>query len=130
MNYSFGFCVSSIEVNLAIITASCPALWPLVRSWLPRFFTSLGRSTNGYQQNRGSEWTPSAGYNSTHVGKGGNSAIGLKSLKDAQVTKHTSDRDSDEEVLTGREQGIHRVMEFSVSRDDDGRQGASLHSSY
>jgi len=65
-NYSLGFCVSSIEVNLAIITASGPALWPLVRAWMPRFFTSVGASggyNGGYNGGRADmEWTP----NGTH----------------------------------------------------------------
>jgi len=40
--YSLGYTTNSIEVNLAIITASIPALWPLARAWFPRAFSSLG----------------------------------------------------------------------------------------
>ncbi|RYP03087.1 hypothetical protein DL765_010600 [Monosporascus sp. GIB2] len=38
-----GFATSAIEMNLAIITASTPALWPLLRSWFPRLFGVTGR---------------------------------------------------------------------------------------
>ena len=36
-----GFATSAIETNLAIITASAPALRPLLRSWFPRLFKAL-----------------------------------------------------------------------------------------
>lgn len=41
-HYSLGFVLGCVELNLAIITASIPALWPLVRRWFPGMFTSLG----------------------------------------------------------------------------------------
>ncbi|KAK0653178.1 hypothetical protein B0T16DRAFT_370193 [Cercophora newfieldiana] len=41
-HYSIGFVCSCVELNLAIITASVPALWPLGRRWFPRAFASLG----------------------------------------------------------------------------------------
>lgn len=37
-----GFATSAIETNLAIITASAPALRPLLRTWFPRLFGALG----------------------------------------------------------------------------------------
>jgi len=40
--YSLGFLCSSVELNLAIITASIPTLLPLGRRCFPSFFTSLG----------------------------------------------------------------------------------------
>ncbi|KAK3392968.1 hypothetical protein B0H63DRAFT_5656 [Podospora didyma] len=41
-HYSIGYTTTTIEVNLAIITASVPALWPLARRWFPGVFESLG----------------------------------------------------------------------------------------
>jgi len=41
-HYSIGFVCSCAELNLAIITASIPALWPLARRWFPGAFASLG----------------------------------------------------------------------------------------
>ncbi|KAG4026836.1 hypothetical protein MFRU_036g00690 [Monilinia fructicola] len=39
--YGIGFCTSSIENNLAIITASAPALKPLFRHWFPNLFSTV-----------------------------------------------------------------------------------------
>lgn len=55
--YSFGWAVSPIECNLAIMAASIPALWPLFRKALPSFFSDFNSS---YQAN-----TPAPG--STHA---------------------------------------------------------------
>lgn len=35
---NIGFVTSAIETNLALITASAPALRPLLRTWFPRLF--------------------------------------------------------------------------------------------
>jgi hypothetical protein len=35
---SIGFVTSAIETNLALITASAPALRPLLRAWFPKLF--------------------------------------------------------------------------------------------
>jgi len=40
--YSIGYVNSTVEINLAIVTASVPALWPLARRWFPGVFESLG----------------------------------------------------------------------------------------
>ncbi|KAK3367095.1 hypothetical protein B0T24DRAFT_380944 [Lasiosphaeria ovina] len=42
VHYSLGYTTTTIEVNLAIVTASVPALWPLGRRWFPGVFESLG----------------------------------------------------------------------------------------
>lgn len=42
--YSLGWLASPIESNLAIVSASVPALWPLLRRFFPNFFSSLGDS--------------------------------------------------------------------------------------
>ncbi|KAI1323163.1 hypothetical protein F5Y16DRAFT_384598 [Xylariaceae sp. FL0255] len=39
---SIGFVTSAVETNLALITASAPALRPLLRSWFPRLFRGDG----------------------------------------------------------------------------------------
>ncbi|KAK0618820.1 hypothetical protein B0T14DRAFT_196543 [Immersiella caudata] len=41
-HYSIGFVCGSVELNLAIVTASIPTLWPLGRKRFPSFFASLG----------------------------------------------------------------------------------------
>lgn len=39
--YSFGWAVSPIECNLAIVAASIPSLWPLFRRAFPTLFSDL-----------------------------------------------------------------------------------------
>ncbi|KAM7209666.1 hypothetical protein V8F20_000069 [Naviculisporaceae sp. PSN 640] len=41
-NYSLGYITNTIEINLAVLCASAPALWPLFRRWFPGMFHSLG----------------------------------------------------------------------------------------
>ncbi|KAG9254742.1 uncharacterized protein F5Z01DRAFT_92364 [Emericellopsis atlantica] len=48
--YSFGWAVSPIECNLAIIAASIPALWPLFRQAFPSIFSDLNSSYQGHAQ--------------------------------------------------------------------------------
>lgn len=40
--YNIGFVTSAIETNLALITASAPAMMPLLRSWFPSLFGGAG----------------------------------------------------------------------------------------
>ncbi|KAI1802340.1 hypothetical protein F4811DRAFT_563320 [Daldinia bambusicola] len=112
-NFSLGFCVSSIECNLAIVTASAPALWPLVRRWMPRLKSTGGRSYYGTHKYGG---TSHAHYVRTTDGVDGNS-IGLKDLDSRTRTEVRSARDSDEEILTGT--GIMRTTQFTVSTEDE-----------
>jgi hypothetical protein len=63
-NFSLGFCVSSIECNLAIITACGPTMWPLLRLWAPGVFGSSGPSYGPYRRKKDEEdapWMRSAG---------------------------------------------------------------------
>ncbi|CAP64898.1 uncharacterized protein PODANS_1_12890 [Podospora anserina S mat+] len=41
-HYTIGYTTNTIEVNLAIVTATIPALWPLARVWFPDVFESMG----------------------------------------------------------------------------------------
>lgn len=135
--FNLGFCVSTIECNLGIITACGPAMWPLLRSWMPRLFSRLGIS-NGYERkhddNNENGWTPSdesgasgkrpeAGGATNTVGGG---SIGMDNLKDVRgdgARGRTDIRvsmmdDSDEEALTHQGVGIMRRTDYTVSRDD------------
>ena len=121
-NFSLGFCVPSIECNLAIITASGPALWPLVRRWLPRFASTHDRSYG--DANYGSK---RYGVNSAHRRQSGwiragdgpsnrASSFALKDMSKGSRPDIHSQRDSDEEILTGT--GILRTTQFHVTSDD------------
>lgn len=65
--FSIGYTTSAIETNLAIITGSAPALWPLGRRWCPCLFRGLGLS-RGYQGHIGdieATFDPSTGTTNT-----------------------------------------------------------------
>ncbi|KAI1759607.1 hypothetical protein GGR53DRAFT_513037 [Hypoxylon sp. FL1150] len=113
-NFSIGFTVSSIECNLAILTASAPALWPLFRRWIPHLRSSNGRSYYG-SPNYGTG-THRQHYIRTTDGQ--DSSIGLKDMNDRRIrTNIRSSRDSDEEVLTGT--GIMRTTQFTVATEEN-----------
>lgn len=52
-SYDIRFTYSAVETNLAIITASGPALRPLFMVWFPRFFSSLRGTSNQNYRYRG-----------------------------------------------------------------------------
>ncbi|KAI1091198.1 hypothetical protein F5B19DRAFT_288138 [Rostrohypoxylon terebratum] len=113
-NFSVGFCVSSIECNLAILTASAPALWPLVRRWVPGLKSTNNQSYYG-KNKYGVSSHGGQGYIRTTDGP--ESGIGLKDMDGRRVhTEIRSSRDSDEEILTGT--GIMRTTQFTVSTTD------------
>ncbi|KAI0385555.1 hypothetical protein F5Y04DRAFT_246140 [Hypomontagnella monticulosa] len=121
-NFSIGFCVSSIECNLAILTASAPALWPLIRRWIPHLKSTGDRSYYGQHKYGGATHAAQQGYIRTTDGPENNTNIGLKDMNGRRVrTEVRSARDSDEEILTGT--GIMRTTQFTVSSEDEYRKG-------
>ncbi|OTA53344.1 hypothetical protein K449DRAFT_305979, partial [Hypoxylon sp. EC38] len=78
-NFSVGFTVSSIECNLAIITASFPSLWPLIRRALPK---NLKSSYYGHQKYGGVSHGQQ-GYIRTTDGP--ESGIGLKDMNGRRI---------------------------------------------
>ncbi|KAI0011537.1 hypothetical protein F4779DRAFT_573135 [Xylariaceae sp. FL0662B] len=121
-NFSLGFCVSSIECNLAILTASAPALWPLIRRWIPQKSTN-DRSYYGKHKYgstvRGQQGWVRTNDTSSRV----DDTISLKDIRGLNMrTEIRSARDSDEERLTGT--GITRTTEFVVSTGDDYTEAA------
>ncbi|KAI1652289.1 uncharacterized protein F4817DRAFT_355643 [Daldinia loculata] len=115
-NFSIGFCVSSIECNLAILTASAPALWPLIRRWVPHLKSTGDRSYYGHHKYGGASHAQQ-GYIRTTDGPDNNN-IGLKDMDSRRTrTEVRSARDSDEEILTGT--GIMRTTQFTVSTEDE-----------
>ncbi|KAH6896040.1 hypothetical protein B0T10DRAFT_587659 [Thelonectria olida] len=107
-HYSITILYSTIEVNLAIISASVPALRYMVRNWLPSLF---GSTAKGKYETSGA-----------NVYYGGNSrteqrtndAIGLKDIRGSR--HHTEIRSesptgSEEEIMTYN--GIIRTMDVN-----------------
>ncbi|KAI1473792.1 hypothetical protein F4774DRAFT_422937 [Daldinia eschscholtzii] len=118
-NFSLGFCVSSIECNLAILTASAPALWPLIRRWIPHLKSTGDHSYYGHHKYGGASHAQQ-GYIRTTDGADSNN-IGLKDMDSRRIrTEVRSARDSDEEILTGT--GIMRTTQFTVSTEDEYQQ--------
>lgn len=114
--YNIGFCTSVIETNLAIITASAPALKPLFRSWFPRLFSShsagnpyssgpyaRGNSRYGKSSRRD---TATAGLRSGHGG------FVMKDMKGKIEIKSQNRNDSDEEIMTFN--GIMKTTDVQV----------------
>ncbi|KAK7753709.1 hypothetical protein SLS62_004332 [Diatrype stigma] len=119
-NFSVGFCVSSIECNLAILTASAPALWPLIRRWLPGAASTHDRSYGPHKY--GSSATHrQQGWIRAEDGPAPRTTDSSYALKEMGGSKSRTEvrsaaRDSDEEILTGT--GIMRTTQFTVSNDD------------
>ncbi|OHE92260.1 integral membrane protein [Colletotrichum orchidophilum] len=119
-NFSLGFCVSSIECNLAIITASAPALWPLIRRWMPQLKSSKDQGYYSHKYHTGRQGWVRTGDSHQDVPATVNGTIGLRELSNRHaktgVHSHASfARDSDEELMNGT--GIMRTTNFAVSRE-------------
>lgn len=146
--YSLAFCTSAIEINLAIICASAPALRGLIRSWFPRFFSTRGkgynynyadtpgRGTNPYgggstatnitsrRKERGAVDGDSRHPNTLISGNGGSFA--LRDLKGSKThtTVNSSPNASEEEIMTYN--GIVRTTNVMVHYDQESqRQGSA-----
>jgi hypothetical protein len=124
--YTLGFCTSAIETNLAIITASAPALRPLFRQWFPRLFSS--GHTNG-----GSGYPDTYGLSNNHRSRTTATANGsatpgmmLKDMKnkaDHKMVRSQSPTASEEEIMTFN--GIMRTTAVRVSyADEEATQGS------
>ena len=96
--YDIGFVYSTVECNLAIITASIPPLHGLMRKWFPRFFqmnSAKNSAYNGYNNGGSQGGVPTIG------GSGG---VVLKELKSPTRSHRSHTRlgslpDSEEEIL-------------------------------
>ncbi|KAK6595632.1 hypothetical protein H4I96_09951 [Botrytis cinerea] len=133
---SIGFVTSAIEINLAIITASAPALKPMMRQWFPKLF---GSSSDGAYNNQSSGpyafqgnsryergTRNGAGFKSSPLSNG-NGLIRLEDMPDAKdgVTEDPNgiqremskgDGDSDEEIM--KYEGIIKTTSIGVHYED------------
>ncbi|OTA67784.1 hypothetical protein K449DRAFT_400455 [Hypoxylon sp. EC38] len=126
-SYDIRFTYSAVETNLAIITASGPALRPLFMVWFPRFFSSLRGTTNPNYRYRGGAYavnndTGNANKSGNKSGTYGNSAKGdnlygtssfaLKDMKRRTEIRGHSPTSSEEEIMTYN--GIVRTTEVEI----------------
>lgn len=127
--YSLSFVTSAVEVNLAIIAASAPALWPLISR---RFGSQTAISRQRYYEGSNSEWMrTSDGMTTRHNRRStlGTSlgedevAIDLKDMRDRRMRTEVSSSPysmaggSEEEILPTHgesEKSIRKKTEFTV----------------
>lgn len=116
-NYSITFTFSAIEVNLAIIAASIPALWPLVRGRVGKTTTAASSSFNPTRrytkQQQG--WIRTGDRNESTDARNDRDDIDLGDMGDravqTQITRGSLPNDSDEEILPD---GRHRKEDGSI----------------
>lgn len=113
-SYDIRFTYSAVETNLAIITASAPALRPLFLQWFPKFFSALKSSGNKYSS------TTTAGTAKRSRGGGGGTGVRssfagpfpLKDIKGRSEIRSHSPTNSEEEIMTYN--GILKTCEVAV----------------
>ncbi|KAI2465660.1 hypothetical protein F4781DRAFT_408497 [Annulohypoxylon bovei var. microspora] len=121
-SYDIRFTYSAVETNLAIITASGPALRPLFMIWFPRFFSSLRGTSNQNYRYRDAPYVNDTG-NANKSGTNGNSSkgdhtsYGTSSFALRDTNKRTEIRGhspttSEEEIMTYN--GIVRTTEVEI----------------
>ncbi|KAI1496538.1 CFEM domain-containing protein [Biscogniauxia marginata] len=120
--YDIRFTYSAVETNLAIITASGPALRPLFMVWFPRLFSSLrGTSNRNYRYGgsryafRGSGHVPRSGVHASssrgeHVY--GTISFALNDVKGRSEVRSKSPTTSEERIMTPNR--IVRTTEVEV----------------
>ncbi|KAI1649672.1 hypothetical protein F4815DRAFT_499428 [Daldinia loculata] len=121
-SYDIRFTYSAVETNLAIITASGPALRPLFMVWFPRFFSSLrGTSNQNYRYRDGPYALNDTGNANKSSGNGngskgdhlyGTSSFALRDMKRRTEIRGHSPTTSEEEIMTFN--GIVRTTEVDI----------------
>ncbi|KAI4863203.1 hypothetical protein F4820DRAFT_381680 [Hypoxylon rubiginosum] len=122
-SYDIRFTYSAVETNLAIITASGPALRPLFMVWFPRFFSSLRGTSNQNYRYRGGAYALNDTGNANKASVQGNgskadqlygtSSFALRDMKRRTEIRGHSPTTSEEEIMTYN--GIVRTTEVEVA---------------
>jgi hypothetical protein len=118
--YTIGFTTSAMETNIAVITASVPAMKPLFKRWFPRLFSSAsasgytdqyGRSTGGNKYGRKST---KASHSLKHksASRSGLAPFELKNMRGLTEIQSSNRGDSEEEIMTY--DGIIKTTNVSV----------------
>ncbi|KAI0143583.1 hypothetical protein GGR57DRAFT_350258 [Xylariaceae sp. FL1272] len=127
--YNIQVMLNVVEINLAIVSASVPALRPLMRRWFPRLFGgSTNKDTNGnYMYGSNQRYGKGTfGRGGAHHGESGlaygHGGIALKSLSRNDRMAHTEVRStspsgSEEEIMTSN--GIMRTTDVRVQYDTE-----------
>ncbi|KAI1337819.1 hypothetical protein F5Y15DRAFT_145016 [Xylariaceae sp. FL0016] len=114
---NIGFVTSAIETNLVLITASAPALRPLLRAWFPKLFNVDRDKVEGATERRVLGTTATT--NGTRMTR-------MKSSQTQLRSQSQSRRGSEEEAAVGFE-GIMRRSDIYIEYDPrDGDLGDPL----
>ncbi|KAF5871308.1 putative cfem domain-containing protein [Botrytis fragariae] len=110
------FVTSVIEINLAIITASAPALKPVMRRWFPKLF---GSSSDGAYNNQNSG--PYALQGSSRYERGTRNGAGFKSsrLSNGNGLIRLDDVPDIPDVKDGRIEDLNRIQRETSKGDGD-----------
>jgi hypothetical protein len=126
--YSFGWAVSPIECNLAIIAASIPALWPLFRKAFPNMFSDLNYSyrvdTQPGSTNRATPFRsdPAKPMGRTHLDDDSDDAYMMSSMNgnghaNCRATTPTGSQDG----IIDAKHGIVRTTDVEIGYEDAGK---------
>lgn len=124
--HSIGITLSTVEVNVAIISATIPALRPLGRLLMPSLFA--GSSAN-YNYNTSRSGGNLRSDNPAVYNRHGTSvSIAMKSMREGSQAKHAecrsvSPNDSEEEIMTYH--GIVKSTDVRVQFDSENDDRAS-----
>ncbi|KAH7304043.1 hypothetical protein B0I35DRAFT_484718 [Stachybotrys elegans] len=123
--YSFGWAISPIECNLAIMAASIPALWPLFRKVFPSMFSDLNYSyrvdTHPGSTNRGTGFRSEAArpMGRSHMDDDSDEAYMMKAVNQ---NGHTSCRattpTSSQDGIVNTKDGIVRTTDVEIGYED------------
>ncbi|KAF4989506.1 hypothetical protein FDECE_14699 [Fusarium decemcellulare] len=119
-SYDIRFTYSAVETNLAIMTASVPALRPLFLKWFPNFFSGARSSGNQYtyaEEGFGnSTGTAKRSRGGTGVRNSIHGAFPLKDMRGRSEIRSHSPTISEEEIMTPN--GILKTSEVAVQYGD------------
>ena len=129
--YNIGFCISSVETNLAIITASAAAMKPLFRRWFPSLFSQDSGYTNGQYEGKA---FPRYGNNSSRSAdvakiknalKSGHNDLELNDTRGrAEIPSTATLADSEEDIIRWMD-GIVKTTNASVKYAERAADGES-----
>lgn len=123
--YDIGVVYNTVEVNLAIVSASAPALRPMFRKWWPKLFGAISSGKTG---SSGLKYYGNSSRPRNTVREGDN--ITLKDMRMTRSQHHTEIRStspsgSEEEIMTYngivRTTNVNLTYESNTSVGDDSR---------
>jgi hypothetical protein len=114
--YDIRFTYSAVETNLAIITASAPALRPLFLKWFPRMSSAYKSSSNKYSNGRSTTTKRSRTGTGPLSSHHHSNTFPLKDTKGRSEIRSHSPTNSEEEIMTYN--GILKTSEVAVHYGD------------